>query len=48
MGVRVLRCQGMTKLEEDQEDQSGWGNPPSYELGGDEIRGERGPGHTDM
>lgn len=48
VGVKVLRWQAVTKLEEEQEDQSGWGNPPTYELGEDEIRGKRGPGRTDI
>lgn len=34
VGVKVLRWEGVSKLEEGQEDQSGWGNPPRYELWG--------------
>lgn len=45
MSVKVLRWEGATKLEAEQEDQRGWGDPPRSELVGDEIGGKRGPGH---
>ena len=35
--VKALRWEGVTKFEEEQEDQRGWGVPPSYAPVGDEI-----------
>lgn len=41
----MKRFSGVIMFEKEQEDQNSWGDPPRYELVGDETRGKRWPGH---